>query len=376
MSLVLLPTQQTLLDKYLTSMARDTVLLKQSSTAESSFALAGRLFVSGSGWLLLSVPNSLVRGAFDAMDELGVELPSGSDGRLNAHISVMTSDELASIGPDKVSERGHMFHYTLGRVKSAVPEGWPEIGKVWFIEIYSPELQNLHLNTLFISQLQFVRRKSYKTMASTKSKLSKAKTPKRSSGNHDFNSEGLSVAMVVARVVSDMLWLIKYHGYSWPSGSTFNSMMYRMTCITCPQWARYGARLALDACFNRKLDKNAFNNWACEVGPRPPGTSLERVDNNKGYVKGNLIWADAVRQARNKANTTRVHYKNKDISYQDWAELQGIPAELVLTCLKQRMALKQIRKVYARRLNSGKVKGKVQNPTSVSARSGKQKRSR
>jgi hypothetical protein len=143
MSLVLLPTQQTLLDKYLTSMARDTVLLKQSSTAESSFALAGRLFVSGSGWLLLSVPNSLVRGAFDAMDELGVELPSGSDGRLNAHISVMTSDELASIGPDKVSERGHMFHYTLGRVKSAVPEGWPEIGKVWFIEIYSPELQNL-----------------------------------------------------------------------------------------------------------------------------------------------------------------------------------------------------------------------------------------
>lgn len=110
--------------------------------AAPSYGLAGRLYKSNNGFVLLSVPNAIVRGAFDALDEPGIELPpSGpNEDRLNAHITVMRPEE---IDPDKVTERGHTFRYTLGPLKSFNPEGWADMSKCWVIEVKSPELQKL-----------------------------------------------------------------------------------------------------------------------------------------------------------------------------------------------------------------------------------------
>lgn len=116
-------------------------LKEAASPPQLSYSLAGRLYLSKSGWLLLHVPNALVRGAFDAMDEPGIELPN--DGDVNAHISVMTKEEVDEIGPDKITERGHSFRYTLGRVKSVNPFGQSEFSKVWFVQVSSPELKKL-----------------------------------------------------------------------------------------------------------------------------------------------------------------------------------------------------------------------------------------
>lgn len=110
----------------------------------TSYGLAGRLYVSKSGWGLLSVPNALVRGAFDALDEQGVELPTNDDGMLQAHISVFRPEDIEQIGgKDKLTERGHSFRYTLGRVKTVTPQGWDEMSKVWMIEAHSPALERL-----------------------------------------------------------------------------------------------------------------------------------------------------------------------------------------------------------------------------------------
>lgn len=118
---------------------------KSAGDAQPVYALAGKLYLSNSGWLMLSVPNALAKGAFDALHEPGVELPpSGPDASFNAHISVARPEELAAIGGgDKISERGHTFRYNLGRVKTAAPAGWPEMSRVWFIEVKSPELEQL-----------------------------------------------------------------------------------------------------------------------------------------------------------------------------------------------------------------------------------------
>lgn len=146
------PTPMPKLQKTLRERMRDTYnlgnahtfLYKAAGDAVTTHALSGELYLSKSDWILLSVPNSLVRGAFDALDEHGVELPLQSDGTLNAHISVMRPEELDQIGgPDKISERGHHFRYTLGPVKEAKPDSWEGISKVWFIEIKSKDLQNL-----------------------------------------------------------------------------------------------------------------------------------------------------------------------------------------------------------------------------------------
>ena len=116
---------------------------KCGEAPERSYGLAGRLVGSESGWGLLTVPNALGQGAFDALHEVGTELPT-RNGRYNAHVSVFRPEELKQIGGiDKIQERGHTFRYTLGPVKSVEPAGWKEMSRVWFIEVKSPELEKL-----------------------------------------------------------------------------------------------------------------------------------------------------------------------------------------------------------------------------------------
>jgi hypothetical protein len=121
------------------------LMFKQGAadTPVKAMALSGRLYVSEGGWLMLSVPNALVRGAFDALDEVGAELPL-HNGKLNAHISVASPDEVEAIGgPGRISERGHAFLYNLGPLKAVKPDGWEEMSKVWFFTVESPDLRKL-----------------------------------------------------------------------------------------------------------------------------------------------------------------------------------------------------------------------------------------
>lgn len=119
--------------------------VKQAAVPVTAYSMAGRLFASRSGWLLLSVPNNLVRGVYSALSEPGLELPPAHGKQLlEAHVSVMRPDEIEQIGGiDKITERGQTFRYTLGGLKEVVPDGWDAIGKVWLVEVKSPELEKL-----------------------------------------------------------------------------------------------------------------------------------------------------------------------------------------------------------------------------------------
>jgi hypothetical protein len=119
-------------------------LVKHAGEPAVSYQLAGLLYLDQSGWLLLGVPNPLVRGVYAALRAPGVELPP-SDTRegLQAHISVMTKDEVDLVGPDRVNERGKQFHYTLGRLYEVEPDDWPGVDRVWYVRVHSPELQQL-----------------------------------------------------------------------------------------------------------------------------------------------------------------------------------------------------------------------------------------
>jgi hypothetical protein len=120
-------------------------LVKEAAAAAISYSLSGMLYLSKSGWLLVDVPNALARGVFAALDETGIELPPSEHGQgFTAHCSVMSPEEVRMIGgPDKITERGKRFAYTLGRLKSVEPENWPGVAKVWYVRIHSPDLQAL-----------------------------------------------------------------------------------------------------------------------------------------------------------------------------------------------------------------------------------------
>ena len=124
-------------------------LYRGNKQASTNHFLSGRLHLSKSGWLLLSVPNALVRGVYDALTAPGAELPTagiwGTDENkelLNAHISVMTADEVNKIGADKINERGHTFHYSLGALKEITPKT-ANLSRVWAIQVASPSLAAL-----------------------------------------------------------------------------------------------------------------------------------------------------------------------------------------------------------------------------------------
>lgn len=69
---------------------------------------------------------------------------------------------------------------------------------------------------------------------------------------------------------------------------------------------------------------NSFENFLADMGPRPPGMSLDRIDNDKGYSKANCRWADRKTQTVNSTHARIVEFKGRKMCLKDWAREYGI----------------------------------------------------
>lgn len=67
-----------------------------------------------------------------------------------------------------------------------------------------------------------------------------------------------------------------------------------------------------------------FDNFYADMGDRPSGHSLDRIDNDKGYYKENCRWAKPSAQARNTTRSVKVTYKGETKCLEDWAGEIGI----------------------------------------------------
>lgn len=65
---------------------------------------------------------------------------------------------------------------------------------------------------------------------------------------------------------------------------------------------------------------HVFENFFADMGEPPDGMSLERLDNNGPYSKGNCVWATPKQQARNTRRTRRVTYLGQTKSLVEWCE--------------------------------------------------------
>lgn len=89
------------------------------------------------------------------------------------------------------------------------------------------------------------------------------------------------------------------HGMSThPLYATWRSMVRRCVNPTHPKYERYGGRgITVDESWLLLAD---FLEWVHDnLGERPEGCSLDRIDNNGNYEPGNVRWATQSEQCLN-----------------------------------------------------------------------------
>jgi hypothetical protein len=85
-------------------------------------------------------------------------------------------------------------------------------------------------------------------------------------------------------------------------------------------YATYGAR-GIRVCERWHASFDAF---LADMGERPQGTSIDRIDFRGHYEPGNCRWADITTQIRNRSNTVRLTLNGQTQTIQEWSEQTGI----------------------------------------------------
>lgn len=105
-----------------------------------------------------------------------------------------------------------------------------------------------------------------------------------------------------------------------PEYGSWQKMKERCLNPNCPAYKNYGGR-GIKIC---EQWINSFTAFLSDLGPRPVGYTLERINNSGNYEPGNCKWATRAEQNNNTRKTRYVEHNGETLTLKEWAKRTGI----------------------------------------------------
>ena len=105
-----------------------------------------------------------------------------------------------------------------------------------------------------------------------------------------------------------------------PTYTAWRSMKARCLNPKTASYPRYGGR-GISIC---QIWLDDFVNFLNDMGVRPKGMQLDRIDNNGNYCKENCRWVTAKENSSNRSTNRFIKYNGEEKTVSEWAEIIGI----------------------------------------------------
>jgi hypothetical protein len=119
------------------------------------------------------------------------------------------------------------------------------------------------------------------------------------------------------------------HGRSHTPGvySCWSNMMKRCRGVSDPYYGGRGIKVC---------DRwHSFENFLADMGERPVGQTIERIDNDGDYEPSNCRWATRKEQSRNQRKNILVTLNGETLCLSEWAERLNINVGTVRSRIKR-----------------------------------------
>lgn len=124
----------------------------------------------------------------------------------------------------------------------------------------------------------------------------------------------------------------RFFKYDTKNNSTYNSWRGMLERCNYPKhisYERYGGRgiKVCDSWYN-------FDNFLKDMGTKPKGYQLDRINNSGNYEPSNCRWANLIDQGRNKRNNSFLVYNGETKTIAEWSRICNISPDLIQSRIK------------------------------------------
>lgn len=134
----------------------------------------------------------------------------------------------------------------------------------------------------------------------------------------------------------DANFKVEYRGRT-PTVVSWSGMKQRCKNPKDPSSKRYGGR---GISFDPRWE--VFENFLSDMGERPKGTTLDRIDNDKDYSKENCRWATSTQQMNNTSKNVFMTYGDSTMTISQWSRKVNIPTNVIQWRIKKGWSISDV----------------------------------